>query len=84
MFYQYLRLVSYALVIIISAFSLPCKAQKDTRYLVLANLIVAIGSLLSVFHILFMGAEGEMARNVFVTPVAIIWAVLVFINFVKK
>lgn len=82
MILEYIRMISYAMVIIVSIFSLPYVCSH--RFLVIANIVMGTGSLLSLFHVVILGADAVMARNYILTPVSLIWATLVFINFIKK
>lgn len=82
MILEYIRMISYAMVIIVSVFSLPYTPTH--RFLVVANIIMGTGSLLSLFHVVFFMTDPVMARNYILTPISLIWAALVFINFIKK
>jgi len=81
MMLEYLRLISYLTVIIISFFSFfrPC----HSRIVIFSNLVMAIGSFASLFSGSILGYDAVMSRNIILTPTVIIWASLVFYNFIK-
>lgn len=82
MILEYIRMISYSMVIIVSIFSLPYTPTH--KFLVVANILMGAGSLLSLFHVVFFTTDPVTARNYILTPVSLIWAALVFINFIKK
>lgn len=82
MILEYIRMVAYALVITVSIFSLPYRSSH--RFLVVANIIMGVGSFLSLFNVAVLGTDPVVSRNYILTPTAICWATLVFINFIKR
>lgn len=82
MMLEYIRMVSYAMVVIVSIFSLPYTCSH--RFLVVANIIMGSGSFLAVFHTTVLGVDPALIRNVLLTPASMFWAALVFISFIRR
>jgi len=78
----YLRMVSYALVLCVSLVKLFKFNEK--RVYVYADISISLGLFLSIFHPLFLGVDHEVAISMVLTPLVILWASLIFYNFLKK
>lgn len=80
--FEYLRLVSYALVMIISVVSIIMKRKLE--YMNMTNFIVASGMFFSVFYFLILGLDKDLSRNLVLTPIVLSWAGLIFYLFIKS
>ena len=80
---EYLRMASYAVIIISCVFSLIRKI-KNIKGVLIGNIIFASLLLLSVMSKSFAGEDSKLVSNWLVTPGVIIWAILNWANFIKK
>jgi hypothetical protein len=79
---EYLRLVAYALVMIVSIMAIITK--RKLKYMNMTNFIAASGMFFSVFYFLILGLDRDLSRNLVLTPVMVSWAALIFYLFIKS
>ena len=80
--FEYLRLVAYALVMMISVVAIITKRKLE--YMNMTNFIVASGMFFSVFYFLILGLDKDLSRNIVLTPIVLSWAGLIFYLFIKS
>ena len=80
--FEYLRLVAYALVMIVSVVSIITK--KRLKYMNMTNFIAASGMFFSVFYFLILGLDKDLSRNLVLTPIMLSWSGLIFYLFIKN
>ena len=78
---DYIRLVAYA-TIILSSLNGICK-RKFNNVLFLGDIIMAFGLLLAGMHTNLFGKNGRFFADLFLTPSAIVWAVIHFLVMIK-
>lgn len=81
-FLEYLRLVAYALVFMVSTVKLW--KHPDKKISIIGDVLISGGLLLSVVHFIWLGVDREVARGFILTPITVIWAIIIYINFLKK
>lgn len=79
---EYLRLVSYALVMMVSIMAIITKRKLE--YMNMTNFIAASGMFFSVFYFLILGLDKDLSRNLVLTPIMMSWAGLIFYLFIKS
>jgi predicted neutral ceramidase superfamily lipid hydrolase len=79
---EYLRLVAYALVMIVSVVAIVTKRKLE--YMNMTNFIAASGMFFSVFYFLILGLDKDLSRNLVLTPIMMSWAALIFYLFIKS
>lgn len=79
---EYLRLVAYALVMVVSIMAIITKRKLE--YMNMTNFIAASGMFFSVFYFLILGLDRDLSRNLVLTPVMVSWAALIFYLFIKS
>jgi len=80
--FEYIRLCCYALVAIISFVKMIKYPQKKTT--ILADIIISCAMFFSVFNIVALGVDKDLSRNWVLTPASVVWAILIYYNFLKK
>ena len=75
---EYIRLLAYAIVILSIPFELRMKRNYN-KFLFIGDLVFGILSLISIVYAQVTQAP-QTARLIFITPAAIIWAVVHVIN----
>ena len=81
-FLEYLRLVAYALVFMVSVIKLW--KHPDRKLSIIGDVLISGGLLFSVVHFLWFGVDKEVARGIILTPITILWSIIIYINFLKK
>jgi hypothetical protein len=86
-FLAYIRLVSYAVVLISSAISL--KRQKYSAILFVGDMVLAMGFLLAILGDPFGSGVHHLIptstiRNFIITPSVTTWALFHFINLIRR
>lgn len=81
-FLEYIRLVAYALVFMVSIVKLWKHPNK--KMVVIGDVLISGGLLFSVVHFIWLGVDKEVARGLILTPITLIWAIIIYINFLKK
>lgn len=79
--WEYLRIVSYSMVIITSLISLAYK--KHHVFLLIGDIIFSIFTIATLIHIVYFNTDRAIANNVFITPAVIIWAIFHYANLLK-
>ena len=79
---EYLRLVAYSLVMIVSIMAIV--TNKKLQFMNITNFIAASGMFFSVFYFLILGLDKDLSRNLVLTPVMISWAAIIFYLFIKS
>jgi hypothetical protein len=79
--FEYLRMVSYAIVILASLRGIAVK--KFTSLLFVGDIIIALILLVSSLLASFGSIPRDLTRDYLLTPVAVIWAIIHFINILK-
>ena len=79
---MYVRLISYTVVILCSMFFLFNLRQY--KWIIVGNLFAATFFIISAFFSGIIGIDGSTAKNILITPGAIIWALVHLFVFIKK
>ena len=79
---DYLRLTSYAIVILLALKGIAKKTLSNALFF--GDIMVALGLLLTGFYINILGKSGALIEDVILTPVAVVWAVIHFIVMLKE
>jgi hypothetical protein len=81
-FLDYLRLVSYSLIVISSMRGIF--KGRFNNYLFLGDVVIACGLFLAGMHSSIFGKDRALFSDLILTPSSVFWATIHFINFLKN